>query len=200
MGTPPTTTPPATTPPATLPASVSTGQYTYYQDVARQNAANAYASEAGYETHQGFRTDDPIGNYLFSINLSGWATGWFTNVGGIGVEFDVIEHKLTSVTGEPYIIQIPGRPKWNRLTLKHGVLSTNEDLWTWLAYVQRGQMLRARAHCTLYLYNKAGKVAAAWDIVNAWPSKIAGPDLDAAGQAVAIESLELVHNGMWRTQ
>jgi phage tail-like protein len=153
-----------------------------------------------YPQNSEFRKHDPIGNYLFAINLSGWATGWFMNVGGIGVEFDVIEHKLTSTTGAPFIIQIPGRPKWNKLTLKHGVLNGNEDLWTWMAYVQRGLMLRARTHCSLYLYNKAGGLAATWDIVNAWPSKISGPDLDAAGTTVAIESLELTHTGMWRTQ
>lgn len=193
---PPTTTPP-TTPSTAPPKPVDATTYQSYQDTLRANDEARYLAQGAAE---GFRLNDPLGNYLFAINLSGWATGWFMNVGGIVAEFDVIEHKLTSVTGEPYLIQIPGRPKWStRLTLKHGVLNANEDLWTWMQYVQRGQMLRARTHCSLYLYTKAGSVAATWDIINAWPSKISGPDLDAAGTTVAIETLELVHNGLWRT-
>lgn len=192
-----TTNPPTTTPPSTTPKPVDSKTYESNQDILRANDEAKYQAQGAAE---GFRVNDPLGNYLFAINLSGWATGWFTNVGGIQAEFDVIEHKLTSITGEPYIIQIPGRPKWStRLTLKHGVLNANEDLWTWMAYVQRGQMLRARTHCSLYLYTKSGAVAATWDIINAWPAKLSGPDLDAAGTTVAIETLELVHNGMWRT-
>ena len=145
---------------------------------------------------------DPLSSHLFAINLGGWATGYFISCTGLAAEVDVIEHKLTHISGEPYVIRIPGRPKWAHLILKRGVIaapaSGRADFWGWMDYVLQGKMLKARLNCSVYLYNKDGTVAASWDVLNAWPSKISGTDMDTTQSTVAVETLELVIDDLWR--
>ena len=145
------------------------------------------------------REDDPLIVYQFGLDLGGAdKMSFFSEVGGIGSESEVIEDKK-SVDGKDYVYKMPGRLKWGDVTLKRGI-TTNLSIWDWRRDVEEGKMNDARKNCSILLYDRAGEVAARWDFINAWPSKVSGPDIKADGNEFGIEEMVLVHEGMKRTE
>jgi phage tail-like protein len=61
-------------------------------------------------------------------------------------------------------------------------------------------MDKARKNGSLVMYDSAGKESARWNFINAWPSKISGPEANAAQSAIAIESLTIAHEGYTRVK
>ena len=55
---------------------------------------------------------DPLIGYQFALEVQGVITGYFTEVGGIGSEQEIVEHKVTAPDGKDVIMKIPGRSKW----------------------------------------------------------------------------------------
>jgi len=66
------------------------------------------------------RESDPLIGYQFGIEVGGMVTGYFAEVGGIGSESEVVEHKV-SQDGKDFVQKMPGRLKWNDVTLKRGI-------------------------------------------------------------------------------
>jgi phage tail-like protein len=66
--------------------------------------------------------------------------------------------------------------------------------------VEQGKMKDARRKVTVILQDEEGNNAARWEFVDAWPSKYDAPDVTAKGNDVAVETLEIVHEGMSRTK
>ena len=62
--------------------------------------------------------------------------------------------------------------------------------------VEQGKMKDARRNMAIVLMNEEGNPAARWEFTDAWPSKYDAPDLNAKGTDVAIETLEIVHEGI----
>ena len=144
-----------------------------------------------------FRSD-PLIVYQFGIEVGGMVTGYFSEIAGISSESDVIEHKV-SAEGKDFIQKMPGRLKWGDVTLKRGITS-NLQIWEWRQQVEQGKMNDARKNCSILLYDRNMNVAARWDFVSAWPSKVSGPDIKADGNEFGIEEMILVHEGMARTK
>jgi len=46
------------------------------------------------------------------------------------------------------------------------------------------------------LCDEAGKATMSWTLANAWPTKITGTDLKSDGNEVAVETLEVAHEGL----
>jgi len=70
----------------------------------------------------------------------------------------------------------------------------------WWKPVEEGKMGDARKNVAIILMDEEGNPAARWEFVEAWPSKYDAPDLNATGTDVAIENLEIVHEGMKRVK
>ena len=90
--------------------------------------------------------EDPIVAFKFGLELEGKLSGYFTQVGGIGSETEVIQQKVVSETGETIIQQIPGRLTWTPVSLKRGVTSAM-DIWKWRQMVVEGKVADARTNC-----------------------------------------------------
>jgi phage tail-like protein len=144
------------------------------------------------------RETDPLIVYQFGIEVGGTVTGYFQELGGINSESEVIEFKVTH-EGKDFIQKMPGRIKWGDVTLKRGI-TANLQIWEWRQQVEEGKMKDARKNCSILLYDRNMQVAARWDFVNAWPSKVAGPDMKADGNEYGIEEMTIVHEGMTRTK
>ena len=83
--------------------------------------------------------EDPLVAFKFGLEIEGKLSGFFTQVGGIGSETEVIQQKVVnSETGETIIHQIPGRLSWTPVTLKRGVTSSM-DIWEWRQQVVEGK-------------------------------------------------------------
>jgi phage tail-like protein len=143
--------------------------------------------------------EDPLVAFKFGLEISGKLSGYFTNVGGIGSESEVVEHKVMSDKGETIIQKIPGRLRWTEVSLKRGVTS-NIDIWNWRKLVVDGKVDDARTNCSVIAYDQSQKEIARWNFENAWPSKVVGPELDSASTNYMIEEVTIVHEGMVRVK
>ena len=142
--------------------------------------------------------EDPLVAFKFGLEIEGKLSGFFTSVNGIGSESEVIEHKIVNPdTGETIIQKLPGRMAWTDVTLKRGVTSSI-DIWEWRQQVVDGKVDDARTNCSVTAYNQANEEIARWNLDNAWPSKVVGPEMDSGSQDYMIEEVTIVHDGMAR--
>jgi phage tail-like protein len=142
--------------------------------------------------------EDPLVAFKFGLEIEGKLSGFFTSVNGIGSESEVIEHKIVNPdTGETIIQKLPGRMAWTDVTLKRGVTSSI-DIWEWRQQVVDGKVDDARTNCSVTAYNQANEEIARWNLDNAWPSKVVGPEMDSGSQDYMIEEVTIVHEGMAR--
>jgi phage tail-like protein len=142
--------------------------------------------------------ENPLVAFKFGLEIEGKLAGYFTTVGGIGSESEVVEHKISDPdTGETIIQKIPGRLTWTEVTLKRGVTS-NIDVWDWRNEVVTGKVDDARTNCSIVAYNQANEEIARWNFENAWPSKVTGPEMDSGSQEYMVEEMVIVHEGMYR--
>jgi phage tail-like protein len=141
---------------------------------------------------------DPLIGYQFGIEIGGMVKGYFAEVGGIGSESEVVENKL-SKDGKEIVQKMPGRLKWNDVTLNRGI-TDNLEIWFWRQLVVDGDVKGARRNCSISMYDRNARVAARWDFVNAWPSKVSFRDVKADSNDFAIEEMVIVHEGMKRVK
>ena len=57
-----------------------------------------------------------------------------------------------------------------------------------------------RKTITITLIDIDGNDAASWQVINAWPTKYTAPDFNATSSEIAVETLEIAHEGMTRTK
>ncbi|MEO8609180.1 MAG: phage tail protein [Chloroflexota bacterium] len=144
------------------------------------------------------RGSDPLVGFHFALDVQGAVKGYFTEVGGLGSETDVIEHKIMSEDGKKEIVQkLPGRFKWGDITLKRGITAVM-DMWDWRKLVEDGDISNARKNGSIMMYDESGTLVAQWDFVNAWPSKVSGPAIQSDSNAFGVEEMTIVHEGIKR--
>ncbi len=143
--------------------------------------------------------EDPLLGFNFGIDVGGAVKGYFTEVGGLGSENEIVEQKVINEKGVEVVLKIPGRLKWGDVTLKRGITS-NMDLWEWRKQVEDGQVSGARKNGSIIMYDRELKEAARWNFVNAWPSKISGPTPKADSNEIGIEELTIVHEFITRVK
>ncbi|MEA4909123.1 MAG: phage tail protein [Chloroflexi bacterium] len=142
--------------------------------------------------------EDPLVAFKFALEIEGKLSGYFMNVSGIGSETEVIEQKITNPeTGETLIHKIPGRHSWTEVSLRRGVTS-NLDVWEWRKAVVQGKIEDARTNCSIVALAQDNKEVARWNLEQAWPTKVTGPEMDAAGADYMVEEITIVHEGVER--
>ena len=142
---------------------------------------------------------DPLVAAFFAVEMQGKVKGVFRELAGMGSETEVTEHQASDAKGAQVVKMVPGRLKWTPIVLKQGI-TTDKNFWDWRADVELGDMDKARKNGSLVMFDSQGKEAARWDFVNAWPSKITGPQANASQSSVAIEELTIVHEGVKRVK
>lgn len=141
--------------------------------------------------------NDPYACHNFEVVINGIsedgrsAKGSFSEVSGLEVEMDVIEYRNGSE--EITVRKLPGLKKFTNITLKRGIIG-DLTFWNWILAGMNGSVQRAEMSITL-LDDKHNPVTQ-WNLTRAWPCKWKGPMLNAKGNEVAIETLEICHEGM----
>jgi phage tail-like protein len=136
---------------------------------------------------------DPFGNYNFLVELDGISRAAFQECSGFDSTIDVIEHREG---GENTVLRkLPGMTKYSNIVLKWGVTDDTE-LYDWHRKVIKGDIERKNG--SIVMLNRKGEEVVRWNFVRAWPTKWDGPDFNAEGNDVAIETLELAHEGVER--
>ena len=80
------------------------------------------------------------------------------------------------------------------MVLKRGIVKSDNDFWKWLSTVKLNTV--ERRDLVISLLNENHQPVMVWKIHNAFPVKVEGPGLKASGNEVAIESIEIAHEGL----
>lgn len=134
----------------------------------------------------------PLPVFHFRVEWGGSRIG-FSEVSGLTQEIQVIEYRDGSFP-EYSSIKMPGLRKYNNITLKRGVIKADNDFFKWLSTVKLNTI--ERRDMTISLLNESHVPVMVWKVHNAFPVKVEGPQLKAAGNEVAIESIEVAHEGL----
>lgn len=137
-------------------------------------------------------TDYPLPKFHFQAEWGGVRIG-FTEISGLDVETEVIEFR-TGDSKEYTKLTMPGLGKLSKITMKRGVFASDNDYYNWWNTVALNTV--ERRDVTVSLLNEKHEPVMVWKVKNAWPSKISSTDLKADGNEVAIESIELTHDGL----
>lgn len=139
----------------------------------------------------GSQRTDPYLGYRFLVEIEGLVVGGFSEVTGLQAETEVEEVREGGVNGA--VLRLPKATKFPNLVLKRGI-TDSDALWHWYQEVVDGYVNRQGG--AVILWDEEGQEVWRWEFEGAYPVKWVGPDLKADGNAVAIETLELVHNGL----
>jgi phage tail-like protein len=142
---------------------------------------------------------DPLVGFHYAIEVEGKVSGYFTECSGIGSEHEVIEHKVVDTKGREQIMKIPGRLKWENITLKRGI-TDNMDIWSWREEIVQGKVDGARRNGSVIMFDQQLSEVARWNFENAWPVKVSGPTVKADSNEFGVEELVLTHEGLYRAQ
>ena len=128
--------------------------------------------------------------------ISNELLGQFSEVSGFDVSYDPIEYRAGD--SDAYTTQkFPGLAKYGNITLKRGIISNNPALFDWINLNTSGKYSKA-SKVTITLEDPAVNEAVAWQLSNVWATKYTGPDLKGDASELAMETLELAHEGCKR--
>jgi phage tail-like protein len=136
-------------------------------------------------------TEESISNCRFYVFIDDKEQAIFTEVSGLELQMDVFEYQEGG--NNAFVHQLPGRTKVGRLTLKRGMTCSN-DFLLWQLQIASGDM--QRRNVSVAAFDVSGEEVVRWNFDRAYPVKWSGPAFDASGSGVAVETLELAHDGM----
>lgn len=136
---------------------------------------------------------DPYNNFNFLVEIDGITRAAFHECSGLDSTIDVIEHREGGENTTPR--KLPGLTKYSNLVLKRGI-TDDLQLYDWHRQAIDGEIQRKNG--SIVLLDRSGKEVTRWNFVRAWPAKWTGPSLSAEGNDVAIEQLDLAHEGLVR--
>lgn len=151
--------------------------------------------------------EDPLPSYRFVVTLDPAdahlppsqaallplvPNGSFQEVRGLGGDLEVMTYPEGGANG--FVHQLPVRHSWSRISLRRGVVRES-GLWLWY---QLGltNSLGARRDGAIILLTPAGTPAVSWCFYRGLAAKWTGPELTATQNAVAVETLEIAHEGI----
>ncbi len=134
----------------------------------------------------------PLSKFHFQVEWGGTKIG-FTEISGLDSELEVIEYRQ-GASPEYSKIKMPGLRKHSNITLKRGMFQGDNEYYEWLNSVQMNTI--ERRDVTISLLNENHEPVVIWKVRNAFPTKVQSTDLKADGNEVAIESMEIVHEGL----
>lgn len=138
------------------------------------------------------KRNDPYGQFNFLIEIDGVVKGGFSEASGLTTDTNIIEYR-EGAEQHGTTRKLPGLIKYTNIVLKRG-WTKDPSLWTWRKKVIDGKTQRTSG--TIVLLDEARNPALKWNFREGWPSKWEGPALNAKTSEVAIETLEIAHEGL----
>ena len=140
------------------------------------------------------RKRDVYSTYRFMVEMKGITEGSFSECSGLQAELEIFEWQEGGVNN--FTHRLPGRAKFSNITLKRGIATP--ELWKWFNDARSGKIQRHNISIVLYGYQGMRKIQ--WSVSGALPIKWIGPNFKADANEVAVESIELIHNGFDRSE
>ncbi|MEO0425114.1 MAG: phage tail protein [Pseudomonadota bacterium] len=133
--------------------------------------------------------NDPFRGFNFVVEMDNTPIAGFSEVGGLSAHGDPTEYREGN-DPENHVRKLVGLRKYDNLSFKRGYVQ-DDTLWRWFTNIANG--VDDRRNGSITLMNEAHEPVIRWNFENAWINKIDGPGLNATGNEVAIESMELCH-------
>ncbi|WIV66063.1 phage tail protein [Natrialbaceae archaeon AArc-T1-2] len=143
-------------------------------------------------------THGPFRNERFRLEIDGIDMAGFSSA--TIPENSTSEIEYREGNDPPTVRKLSSLNEYGNLSLESGTTDASYELYEWRQLVEQGQLDEARRTIAVVLLNQEGDAGARWEFRRAWPQEYSAPDLDATGNEVAIESLEIVHEGMERIE
>jgi phage tail-like protein len=140
---------------------------------------------------------DPLRNFRFRLEIDGIQAAGFSEVAIAPTTTETIDYR--EGTDPPQVRKLSGLTKYGTVTLKRGVTASLE-LFRWHRQIVSGQLATSRKQVVIVVQDEAGTDVARYVVSEAWPVKYDPGDLNAKGNEVFIETLELVNEGVERVQ
>lgn len=134
---------------------------------------------------------DPLLGYRFLVEIEGLIAGGFAEVSGLGIEMEVESYREGG--RNDMVHALPVAASYGRIVLQRGI-ADSDVLWRWQSDVRNGKQTRRSVR--IVLQDSLGALSRDWRCVEALPVKWTGPDLKAGEAQVAVERVELAHNGL----
>lgn len=139
--------------------------------------------------------NDPYRNFRFRLEIDNIASAAFSEVQIGATTTDVVEYR--EGTDPPHVRKLSGLTRYGNVTLKRGVTSSL-DLYKWHEAIVAGQLLSQRRKVVIVVQDESGSDQARFVVTDAWPVRYEVGALDAKGNEVLIETLELANEGIER--
>ena len=152
------------------------------------------ADNFGTASAEKTRAKDPHLGLRFWVQLGQVEVAGFKECSGLKIETEVFEYPEGGLNTHTH--KMPVRAKFSNITLKRG-LDETQDLYKWYVKAINGQI--KRQDISIIVYNSTGDVVQKWDLYRAFPCKWSGPDLKTDTGAIAVETLEIAHEGLLPT-
>lgn len=139
--------------------------------------------------------DYPLPKFFFTVT-AGDLEGAFTEVSGLDFETEPLEYRSGDMA-QFSKIKFAGMQNYSNITMKRGTFKGIDSFYRWWnSAVKSADKSIYQRLLTITLKNESGEDSVVWTATNAWPIKVQSTDLKADGNEIAIESLELVHEGL----
>jgi phage tail-like protein len=136
---------------------------------------------------------DPLRAADFLVEIDGITRTRFISVDGLGSEVDVVEERDGADPRHSH--KVAGSTHTRNIVLRWPA-DDDRELSDWYQVIVDGQTDRRNG--SVILLDDTGNPKIRWNFVDAWPAKWEGPSLNAEGNDIAIESIELAHEGIVR--
>lgn len=138
----------------------------------------------------GDRTD-PYRSYNFLVEIDGITRAGFQECSGLDTSQDPIDYRegIDPLTTR----KLPGLVTYSNISLKWGITDDSE-LWDWRNDVMQGSVKAKNG--SIVLMDDTGEEKLRWNFTNGWPTKWTGPTFNSTGSDVAVETLEIAHEGI----
>lgn len=135
----------------------------------------------------------PVSKFRFSVD---WGTLQsdiaFQEVSGLDADTQIIEYRDTSKQGAT--VKMPNMARYGNVTLKRGIFTNDNLFWNWYSQIRMNVIIRQTV--VIKLLDDGGNTVVVWTLSNAWPTKITSADLKSDGNEVAVDTLEIMHEGV----
>lgn len=134
----------------------------------------------------------PLPKFHFQVQWGGERIG-FTEVTGLDIQVEAIEYREGS-SPEYSKVKMPGMHKFSNLTLKRGTMTGDSDFYKWINEISLTEV--RRRDIVISLLNERHAPVMTWKAKQAFPVKVQASDLKSDGNEIAIETIELAHEGL----
>ncbi len=131
------------------------------------------------------------------LELDGITEGVFKEAFGFEARIAPIEYRAAGRGGQSILQKIPGSVSWTNIVLRRG-LSSDAALWDWWQTVEQTGAEGNRKNGTLTCYNAENLAVVRYSFRRGWICRYKGPTMDVSKNEIAIEEIEICHEGLSR--